>query len=74
MGERGQVTCCEVVDVNIVAYARAVWRVVIVAKHTESLALAYGDLCDVGHEIVWRTGWVFTDETARVCADRVEVA
>ena len=61
-------------DVDVVAYARAVGGVVVIAEHLESFEPADGDLGDVGDEVVRDPIRVFADETGLVGTDRVEVA
>ena len=64
----------EVGHVDVVAHARAVRGVVVVAEHLEFLADARRRLADVGHEVVRDAVGVLADEPGFVCAHRVEVA
>ena len=59
---------------DIVAHARAVRRVIVVAEHGEERALADSDLRDIRHEIVRDAVRVFADLAAFVRADGIEVA
>ena len=74
VGDRRDVAAREVHDVDIVAHARAVRRVIVVAKDAQALAAADGRLRDIGHEVVRHAARVLADEAARVRADGVEVA
>ena len=74
VSEGCKVTFGQVVDMDVIAYASAVGSVLITAKYAELIALAYCDLCNVGHEVVWSAVWVFADESAWMRADGVEVA
>ncbi len=58
---------------DVVAFAGAVSRVVVVAVDRQALQLADRDLCDVRHQVVGDAGRVLADQAALVRADRVEV-
>ncbi len=64
----------QVDDVDIVAHAGAVGRVVIVAKHAELFQVAGGDLGDIGHQVVGNVVRVFADQSGIMGARRVEIA
>ena len=72
--EGAYVACGEVAYVDVVADSGAVRGVVVIAEYTEFLAEADCGLRDVGHEIVRNSVRVFADTSARVRANRVEVA
>ena len=59
---------------DVVAHARPVGGVVVVAEHLQSRALADRHLADVRHQVVGRAPRVFADQPAFMCAHRVEVA
>src|SRR3974390_186981 len=63
----------EVDHVDIVAYSRAVARRIVTTKYSHLVANTYGDLSDVGHQVVRNPLWVLADQAARVCANGVEV-
>ena len=64
----------EVHHMDVVSHTRTVFGVIVTPKDTQILALAYGNLGDVGHKIVGNAVWIFTDTSALVCTYRVEVA
>ena len=64
---------CKVNDMNVVSDAGSVRSVVIVTKNTQLFQLADCNLCDVRHQIVRNTIGIFTDQTALVSTDRVEI-
>ncbi|MNL57724.1 hypothetical protein D3C87_1813090 [compost metagenome] len=59
---------------QIVAHARAVGGVVIVAKDPQEWLTAHRHLGDEGEQVVGQIARAFADLAAGVCADRVEVA
>lgn len=65
---------CNIDNMDVVADASAINRVVIVAEYHQFRALAGGDLGNVGHEVVGCSLRVFTNQAAFVRADRIEVA
>ncbi|MCY1516892.1 hypothetical protein D9M68_515510 [compost metagenome] len=58
--------------VHVVAHARAVVRLVVVAVHDDVPALAHRDLRDIRHQVVGRSLRVFAQQAALVRADGVE--
>ena len=64
----------KVYDVDIIPDACAVFGGIVIAEHIEVVELAYGNLWDIGHEVIGNTVGVLTDESAYVCADGVKVA
>ena len=58
---------------DIVAHARTVMCVVVVAEYSELGTLADSYLSDVRHEIVRNSVRVFADKTALVRSDGVEI-
>ena len=64
----------KVADVDVVANARAIWGVVVVAKDVNSLALAHGNLSHVRNQVVWNACRIFSDEAGLVSANRIEVS
>ena len=68
------VSACQVNNVDIVAYASTVVCVVVVTEYAQFSTLAYGCLCDVGHQVVGDTVGILADGTALVSTDGVEVA
>ena len=70
----GNVTLCEVNDVDIVAHAGAVGRGIVVAEYVQMVALADGSLRDVRHEVVGDAVRMLADFAACVRADGVKVA
>ena len=60
--------------VNIVAYARAIRRGVVVAKHGQALAVAHSHLGDERHHVVRNTGSIFAYQATRVGSEWVEIA
>eukprot|EP00406_Dinophysis_acuminata_P049574 CAMPEP_0179301132 /NCGR_PEP_ID=MMETSP0797-20121207/47397_1 /TAXON_ID=47934 /ORGANISM="Dinophysis acuminata, Strain DAEP01" /LENGTH=367 /DNA_ID=CAMNT_0021010633 /DNA_START=358 /DNA_END=1461 /DNA_ORIENTATION=+ len=71
---RADVAVGEVLDVDVVAHARAVRRVPVVPEDADALALADGDLLHVGHEVVRDAPRALADLPGGVGPDRVEVA
>ena len=65
---------CKIDDVDVVAHARTVGSLVVIAENLESFEPADGDLGDVGDEVVRDALRVFADVAAFVRANRVEVA
>ena len=63
----------QVDDVNIVADAGAVGGVVIVTENAEILKFAYGNLADIGHQIVRKSFGILPYLAAFVSADGVKV-
>ncbi len=61
-------------DVNVVAHAGAVRGCVVIPEHVQMRAEADCHLRHEGHEVVRRALRIFTDQSARVRADRIEVA
>ena len=61
VAQRGDVALGEVDDVDVVAHAGAVGRVVVVAEDLQPRALADRDLGDVGHQVVRRAARVLAD-------------
>ena len=72
--QRGHMAFGQVADVDVVAHAGAVGRVVVVAEDLQLRAPAHGHLRHVGHQVVGRAARVFADQAALVRAHRVEVA
>jgi hypothetical protein len=70
----GEVAVGQVADVDVVAHAGAVGRVVVVAEDGQARQLADRDLRDVGHEVVGDAVRVLADEAGLVRAHGVEVA
>ena len=64
----------QVDHMDVVAHARAVRRVVVVAEHAHALKLAHGNLRHVGQQVVRDALRVLADKAALVRADGVEVA
>ncbi|MNN20101.1 hypothetical protein D3C81_1333620 [compost metagenome] len=64
----------QVDHVDVVAHARAVRRIVIVAEDGQALAAADGHLRDEGHQIVRNASRIFADQAAGMRADRIKVA
>ena len=64
--------------VDIVAHARAVRGVIVVAIDAQARQLADGNLGDVGHQVIGDAVWILADAAAhitrRMRANRVEVA
>ena len=66
-------THCKVHDVDIVADAGAVRRVVIVSEDTEAYQLAHCNLGDIGQQVVRDPLRVLADPSGRMGADGVEI-
>ena len=64
----------EVNNIDIVADAGTVGRVVVVAEHGELLADAGSGLCEVWHQVLGHSEGQLADASRRVGADRVEIA
>ena len=64
----------EVNDMDIVAHSCAIGGVVVISKNSQFFTLAYGNLGDVGHQVIGDTVGILTYQAALVCADGVEVA
>lgn len=64
----------KVYDVNVVAHAGPVMRGVVIAEHIEVRPAADGHLCDERHQVIGGPLRIFTDQTADMCADRIEVS
>jgi len=64
----------EVNDMDIVAHSCAIGGVVVVTKDSQFFALAYGNLGDVGHQVIGDTVGILTYQAALVCTDGIEVA
>jgi hypothetical protein len=71
--QRCEVAPCEIDDVDVVADAGAVGRVVVVAEDRQLLELAHCDLHDERHQIVRQPRRVLADAAALVGTDRIEV-
>ena len=75
MPQRRHVALGKIDDVDVVAHAGAVGRVVVAADAPADVgASTDGDLRDVGHQVVRHAARVLADQSALVRADRVEVA
>ena len=74
VGNGRDVAARKIHDVDIVAHAGAVGRIIVVAEHVQALQPADGRLRDVGHEVVRHAARILADEAARVRTDGVEVA
>ena len=59
---------------DVVANARAIWGVVVVAKDVNSLALAHGNLSHVRDQVIWNACRIFSDEAGLVSTNRIEVS
>src|SRR5260221_578009 len=64
--QRRNVAARQVDDMDVVADAGAVACRIIAAENTHSVANAHGNLSDIGHQIVWDTLRIFTDQPARM--------
>ena len=64
----------QVNHMDVIAYARTVVCIVVIAEYTELLQFADGNLCNVWHQVVRDALRVLADQSALVCADRVEVS
>ena len=60
--------------VQIITDAGSVRCGVILAEDAQSLATACGHLGDEGEEVVGNSQWVFTDLSARMSANGIEIA
>ena len=60
--------------VDIIAHACSIRCVVVVSEYTEAFQFADGYLCDVGHQVVRDTFRVLADQSALMCADRIEIS
>ena len=58
---------------NIVADTGSVVSRIIVAEYAETFQFADCHLCNIGHQIVWNTVRILTDQSAFMCADRIEI-
>ena len=67
-------TLCKVNDVDVITYTRAVRCIIVVTEDVNDLALARCNLSYIRKKVVRNTLRIFTDETADVSTDRVEVA
>ena len=67
-------TVCKIHDMDVVANAGAVGRGIVAAEDAELREDAVGDTGDIGEQIIGDTVRILSDETGRMCADRVEVA
>ena len=65
---------CKVDNINIVAYARAVRRIVVVAENRKLLTDAHSRLCDIGNQIVRHTIGQFAYQGRRMGTDRIEIS
>jgi hypothetical protein len=74
VGERGDMACCEVHDVNVVAHARPVWRGVVVAEHVDARAHVERDFGQNRNQVVRCRGGRLADLPAGMGACRIEVA
>ena len=72
--KRSHMPARKVHNVYIVAYARAVRRGVIVAKHAQFLAYARGGLGDIGHKVIGNAVGLFAYKAAFVRAYGVEIS
>ena len=64
----------EIDNVNVVTYASAIGRWIVIRPDIEKFEFACCNLGDVGHQIVWSALRVFTDQARFVGADGIEVA
>ena len=61
-------------NVDIVADTCAVGCIVVIAEDMDHLELAGSNLCHIGQEVIGNTLGIFTDETADMSTDRIEIA
>ena len=72
--ERSEVSFCQVLHVDVVTHAGAIWGGVVSAIDVQVRALACGYLRDIRHEVVRCAAWVFANQTAGMCACRIKIA
>ncbi|AEM40253.1 hypothetical protein KVU_0414 [Ketogulonicigenium vulgare WSH-001] len=61
-------------DMDVIAHASAIGRVIIIAKHRQLFTAARGHLCQERHQIVRNADRVLANRATRVGADGVEIA
>ena len=74
VGDCRDVAAREIHDVNIIAHAGAVRRIIVVAKDAQAFQPADGRLRNVGHEVVRHAARISPMRAARVRTDGVKVA
>ena len=63
----------KVYNVNVIAYACAVGRVVIVTENFYLGQFAYRNFGDIRAKVVGNTVGIFADKSARMCAYGIEI-
>ena len=64
---------CEVNDVDVIPHAGSVGGIVVVSVDRKMVKLSAGDPCDIGQKIIRNAVRLFTDQSRRMCADRIEI-
>ena len=64
----------QVYYVDIISDAGSVGGVVVVAEYVKLFQLAYGNLGDVGHQVIGDTVGVLADGSALMGTDGIEIA
>ena len=60
---------CQIDNMNIIAYPRAILRLVIVSVNRDKFRLSKCNVQDPGNNIIWNSLWIFTEQTAFMGAE-----
>ena len=74
MRDRLGVCFGKVHHVNVISDASAVRSGIVISEDAHQGLASGGYLCHIGEEIVGDARWILPDESARVCANGVEIA
>ena len=64
---------CEIDYVNVITYTCSVRCIIIVSKYTKTLKFTDCNLCNVWNQVVRNSLWIFSDQSALMSSDWVEV-
>ncbi len=70
----GDMGFCEVDDVDVVAEAGAVGRIIVIAENAQALSYAGGGLGHIRKKVVGHAAGKLADESRRMGTDRIKVA
>ena len=73
MLNRRNMSLRQIIDMNIIAHARAVFRVIIAAKNIQFFSPTRRDLGNIWHQIVRNAAWVLANSPAWMRANWVKV-
>ena len=64
---------CEINYMDVITYTCSVRCIIIVSKYTKALKFTDCDLCNVWNQVVRNSLWIFSDQSALMSSDWIEV-